>query len=192
VYPAYQQPVKYNLAVAREVLKHVYTAERLRPPTSFGAVSGTYGTLWGRARSLGYWREVVRSGEYARIGVYALEAYGIFKVRFVFFTPVFPSLSRRTWSDRVTTRGRLERLWGVGHSSGITWSRARRLGHRARSEYTPLSVAPPLRVGPIKVNNIFSFAYVLFGFGKRTLGALFRGGAYNNSLYPISSWTSNN
>ena len=81
VYLAYQQPVKYNLAVARQVLKHVYTAERLRPPTSLGAVFGTYGTLWARARSLGYWREVVRSGEYARIGVYALEAYGIYKVR---------------------------------------------------------------------------------------------------------------
>jgi len=77
---SYQQPVKYNLAVAREVLKHVYAAERLQPPSSLGAVLGTYGTLWGRARSIGYWREVVRSGEYARLGVYALEAYGIFKV----------------------------------------------------------------------------------------------------------------
>jgi len=77
---SYQQPVKYNLAVAREVLKHVYTAERLQPPTSLGAVFGTYSTLWARARSLGYWREVVRSGEYARLGVYALEAYGIFNI----------------------------------------------------------------------------------------------------------------
>jgi F-type H+-transporting ATPase subunit g len=90
VYLAYQQPVKYNLAVAREVLKHVYTAERLQLPTSSGTVFGTYGTLWGCARSLGYWREVVWSGEYARVGVYALEAYGIFKVRFVFFMPFFP------------------------------------------------------------------------------------------------------
>ena len=88
VYLAYQQPVKYNLAVARDVLKHVYTAERLQPPTSPGAVFGTYGTLWGHARSLGNWREVVWSGEYyARVGVYALEAYGVFKVRFVFFMP---------------------------------------------------------------------------------------------------------
>jgi F-type H+-transporting ATPase subunit g len=69
--------------VAREVLKHVYaTTERLQPPMSLGAVLGTYGTLWARARSIGYWGEVVRSGEYARLGVYALEAYGIFKVRF--------------------------------------------------------------------------------------------------------------
>ena len=77
---AYQQPVRYNLSVAREVLKHVYTAERLQPPTSFGAVMGTYGTLWGRARSVAYWRKVVASGEWARLGVYAVEAYGIFKV----------------------------------------------------------------------------------------------------------------
>jgi F-type H+-transporting ATPase subunit g len=88
--PAYQQPVKYNLAVAREVLKHVYAAERLQPPSSLGAVLGTYGTLLARARSVGYWREVVRSGEYARLSVYALEAYGIFKVRF--FRSFFLSL----------------------------------------------------------------------------------------------------
>ena len=79
----YQQPVKYNLATARKVLKHVYTAERLQLPTSLGAVFGTYGILWGRAGSLGYWREFLRSGEYACLGVYALEEYGIFKVRFV-------------------------------------------------------------------------------------------------------------
>ena len=61
------------------------------PPAIAGAVFGTYGTLWGHARSLGNWREVVWSGVYyARVGVYALEAYGIFKVRFVFFMPFFP------------------------------------------------------------------------------------------------------
>jgi len=82
---AYQQPVRYNLSVAREVPKHVYTAERLQPPTSLGAVLGTYGTLWGRARSVAYWRQVVTSGEWARLGVYAVEAYGIFKVSPSFF-----------------------------------------------------------------------------------------------------------
>jgi hypothetical protein len=80
---AYQQPVKYNFAVAREVLKQVYTAERLQPPASLGSVFGTYATLWARTRSIGYWREVVKSGEWARLGVYAVEAYGIFKVPFL-------------------------------------------------------------------------------------------------------------
>ena len=89
---AYQQPIRYNLSVTREVLKHIYTAERLQPPTSFGAVLGTYSTLWARARSIGYWRDVVRSGEYARLGVYAIEAYGIFKVRLLcLFIPVPPA-----------------------------------------------------------------------------------------------------
>ncbi len=85
MHAAYQQPVKYNLAVAREVLKHVHAAERLQPPTSLVAVLGMCGTLW--ARAVGYWREVVRSGEYARLGVYALEAYGIFKVAFSLLVP---------------------------------------------------------------------------------------------------------
>ena len=80
--------------MTREILKHVYTAERLQPPTSLGAVLGTYSTLWARARSIGYWRDVVRTGEYARLGVYAVEAYGIFKVRFSLTPlPFFLSLS---------------------------------------------------------------------------------------------------
>jgi F-type H+-transporting ATPase subunit g len=77
---AYQQPVKYSFSVAREVLKHVYTAECLQPPTSLGSVLRTYATLWGCARSVGYWCEIVKSGEWARLGVYAVETYGIFKV----------------------------------------------------------------------------------------------------------------
>ncbi|KAH8987455.1 hypothetical protein EDB92DRAFT_1875861 [Lactarius akahatsu] len=60
---SYQQPVRYNFR-----------------PQSLGAVFGTYGTLWGRARSVTYWRQVVASGEWARLGVYAVEAYGIFKI----------------------------------------------------------------------------------------------------------------
>lgn len=119
-YAAYQQPVQYNLSVAREVLKHVYTAERLQPPTSFGAVLGTYGTLWGRARSIAYWRKIVTSGEWARLGVYAVEAYGIFKVsppRFVVFFIEPPLLMAGT--------RRLGRLLGVGRLLGITCSKTR-------------------------------------------------------------------
>jgi F-type H+-transporting ATPase subunit g len=55
--------------------------------TSLGAVLGTYGTLWACARSVGYWREVVRSGQYSHLGVYALEANAIFKVAFLFLVP---------------------------------------------------------------------------------------------------------
>jgi F-type H+-transporting ATPase subunit g len=69
------------------VLKHVYITERLQPPTSLGSVLGTYATLSGRARSVGYWREVVKSGEWARLSVYAVKAYGILKCRLFCFSP---------------------------------------------------------------------------------------------------------
>ena len=70
----------YNLSVAREVLKQVYVAERLAPPTSFSTVTSAYQTLWARASNPGYWREILKNGEWQQVGVYALEAYGIFKV----------------------------------------------------------------------------------------------------------------
>ncbi len=112
-YIAYQQPVRYNLSVAREVLKYVYTAERLQPPTSLGAVLGTYGTLWSSATSIAHWRRVVTSGEWARLGVYAVEAYGIFKV-----TALLLPLALF-----VLMFFRLGRLLGVGRSLAITCSR---------------------------------------------------------------------
>ena len=70
----------YNFAVFREVLKHVYIAERLQPP-SLSTFQSVYATLWSRARSPQYWRDLVQSGDLAKVGIYALEAYGIFKVR---------------------------------------------------------------------------------------------------------------
>jgi len=81
----------------------------------------------------------------ARLDVYALEAYGLFKVCFVFFMPGFP-LSLRAWSNRVMACGWLERLWGVGHSSGITWSRAGRMHHHTASRCVELGTSTPLSV----------------------------------------------
>lgn len=77
---AYRQPVMYNLSVARELLKQVYVAERLQPPTDFAAVRSAYSTLWSRASSQAYWRGILSSGEWAKVAIYAVEAYGIFKV----------------------------------------------------------------------------------------------------------------
>jgi hypothetical protein len=51
--------------------------------------------LWARerARRLGYWREVVLKRRVSsRVGMYALEEYGIFNVRFVFFYVYFLTL----------------------------------------------------------------------------------------------------
>ncbi|GJE85530.1 ATP synthase subunit g, mitochondrial [Phanerochaete sordida] len=79
LFGAYREPLVYNFQVAREFLKQIYVAERLQPP-SLSTVQNAYNTIWSRASNPGYWREVFRTGEYAKIGVYALEAYGIFKI----------------------------------------------------------------------------------------------------------------
>lgn len=78
---AYKQPLLYNLSVTREVLKQIYIAEGLQPPTSVATLRAAYETIWSRASSAAYWRGIAQSGEIARVGVYAVEAYGIFKVR---------------------------------------------------------------------------------------------------------------
>ena len=77
---AYREPVVYNLAVARELLKQVYLAENLRPPTSLDVVLGAYKSAFNAARNPAWWRETLRSGYWAKLGIYALEAYGIFKI----------------------------------------------------------------------------------------------------------------
>lgn len=68
-----------NLAVAREVGKQVYIAERLAPPTSVAEVQTAYRQLFSSASSLAWWRSTLESGEWKRVGIYALEAYGIFR-----------------------------------------------------------------------------------------------------------------
>lgn len=70
----------YNLSVAREVLKQVYVAERLAPPSSFAEVKTAYSTIFQQAIDVGKLRELLRSGTWAKVGIYGLEAYGIFKV----------------------------------------------------------------------------------------------------------------
>ncbi|EJD06755.1 uncharacterized protein FOMMEDRAFT_117677 [Fomitiporia mediterranea MF3/22] len=76
---SYREPIVYNLQVGRELVKQVYIAERLQPP-SMSTFQSVYQTLWQRTTNLNYWRELARTGEYKRVGIYALEAYGIFKI----------------------------------------------------------------------------------------------------------------
>ena len=80
-FTAYRTPVIYNLQVTRELLKQVYVAERLQIPHWTTFVS-EYSLLLSRVRNPAFLRELVRSGEWTRVGVYALEGYGIFKVCF--------------------------------------------------------------------------------------------------------------
>ncbi|KAG9104997.1 hypothetical protein FRC06_002918 [Ceratobasidium sp. 370] len=77
---AYREPVTYNLAVARAFLRQVYIAEKLAPPTSVETVTTAYRTLFENARNPEYWKGIARSGEWARVALYGIEAYGIFHI----------------------------------------------------------------------------------------------------------------
>jgi len=77
---SYRQPLLYNFEVFREILKQVYVAERLKPPTTMAEISSAYSTLFANARNLQYWRGIAQSGEWAKVLVYGAEAYGIFKI----------------------------------------------------------------------------------------------------------------
>ncbi|KAJ4483854.1 mitochondrial ATP synthase g subunit-domain-containing protein [Lentinula aciculospora] len=77
---SYKEPVLYNFSVFREIVKQVYRAEGLSPPSSVDVVRSAYRTMWTNATSRAFWQKVVSNGEIARLGVYAVEAYGIFKI----------------------------------------------------------------------------------------------------------------
>ena len=80
---AYRQPLLYNLAVTREIIKQVYIRESLQPP-SLSTIRTAYSSLWSQIKTPGLIRSLFRTGEVGRVGVYGLQAYGIFKVRFIF------------------------------------------------------------------------------------------------------------
>jgi hypothetical protein len=77
---AYRQPLLYNLAVTREFLKQIYTAERLAPPTSLSQITAVYKQLYSNAISIPFWRELWTSGQWTKVAIYGLEAYGIFHI----------------------------------------------------------------------------------------------------------------
>ncbi|PVG04306.1 hypothetical protein CPB86DRAFT_869016 [Serendipita vermifera] len=76
----YREPIMYNLSVLKEVFKQVYIRESLAPPKSLSQITQAYRSLWERGSSVQWWRNALESGEWKRVGIYALEAYGIFHI----------------------------------------------------------------------------------------------------------------
>ncbi|KAF9445449.1 hypothetical protein P691DRAFT_777557 [Macrolepiota fuliginosa MF-IS2] len=75
----YKEPLVYNFSVAREVAKRIYVGEGLQPP-SLSQFSEAYRQLWSNATQVAYWRGLVQSGQVAQVGIYGLQAYGIYKI----------------------------------------------------------------------------------------------------------------
>ncbi|EPQ31736.1 uncharacterized protein PFL1_01069 [Pseudozyma flocculosa PF-1] len=76
----YSEPLQYNLKVAGSVAKQVYIAEGLAPPTSVSSITSAYRTIWSRVTDAGYWGQLLTKGQWKQVGIYAVEAYGIFTI----------------------------------------------------------------------------------------------------------------
>ncbi|SAM76056.1 related to ATP20-subunit G of mitochondrial F1F0-ATP Synthase [Ustilago bromivora] len=76
----YSEPIKYNLSVASNIAKQVYVAEGLAPPTSLNTILSAYRQIWSKASDKGYWAQLLTKGDWKRVGIYAVEAYGIFTI----------------------------------------------------------------------------------------------------------------
>lgn len=76
----YADPIVYNLKVVGHIAKQVYIAESLAPPKSFGVVQDAYRTLYSRAVDASWWTKLIQSGQWRRVGIYAVEAYGIWTI----------------------------------------------------------------------------------------------------------------
>ncbi|PWN18226.1 hypothetical protein BCV69DRAFT_239923, partial [Microstroma glucosiphilum] len=76
----YADPLIYNARFVGAVLKQVYIAESLAPPKSLNALTSSYKTLYSRVIDANYFPSLIKSGEWKKVGVYAVEAYGIFTI----------------------------------------------------------------------------------------------------------------
>ncbi|KAK8865683.1 hypothetical protein IAR55_000828 [Kwoniella newhampshirensis] len=77
---AYREPVVYNAKVVSSLAKQVYKAEKLAPPLELSTWARAYSQIYSRAANVGFWKETLRTGAWAGLGVAALEAYGIFSI----------------------------------------------------------------------------------------------------------------
>lgn len=76
----YSEPIKYNLSVASSVAKQVYVAEALAPPTSLNTIVSAYRQIWSKASDKAFWAQMLTKGDWKKVGIYAVEAYGIFTI----------------------------------------------------------------------------------------------------------------
>lgn len=70
----------YNLRVAGSLFRQVYVAEGLAPPRSVQVIQDAYKTMYARAIDANWWTNLVKSGEWQKTAIYAVEAYGIFHI----------------------------------------------------------------------------------------------------------------
>ncbi|EJT45422.1 hypothetical protein A1Q2_05383 [Trichosporon asahii var. asahii CBS 8904] len=77
---SYKQPLQYNWQVFKSLVKQVYQAEKLAPPTHLSQWTSAYSEIFHKAASKQWWSQVLSSGSWAKLAVGGLEAYGLYKI----------------------------------------------------------------------------------------------------------------
>ncbi|CAO1635431.1 unnamed protein product [Sympodiomycopsis kandeliae] len=77
---SYADPLIYNLKVIGNIAKQVYIAESLAPPKSVATIVDSYKTFYSRAINKEYYQRLLKTGEWKKVAIYGLEAYGIFSI----------------------------------------------------------------------------------------------------------------
>ncbi|KAK0537253.1 hypothetical protein OC835_001786 [Tilletia horrida] len=80
LFSSISETVIYNLRVVGALAKQVYVAERLAPPTSTETILSAYKSIWGFASNPASWSRLLQNGEWKKVGIYSVEALGIFTI----------------------------------------------------------------------------------------------------------------
>lgn len=85
----------YHIRVAGSLFKQVYIAEGMAPP-KLQSIQEAYRTMYARAIDTNWWSGVANNGEWKRLALYAVEAYGIFNIGEMVCTSVSPPFDELT------------------------------------------------------------------------------------------------
>ncbi|CAD6984237.1 unnamed protein product [Tilletia controversa] len=80
IFSSITESVVYNLRTEGALAKQVYVAKRLAPPTSTESILSACKSIWAFASNPVQWVRLVQNGEWKKVGVYSVEALGIFTI----------------------------------------------------------------------------------------------------------------
>ncbi|KAE8247094.1 hypothetical protein A4X06_0g4706 [Tilletia controversa] len=80
IFSSITESVVYNLRTVGALAKQVYVAKRLAPPTSTESILSAYKSIWAFASNPAQWSRLVQNGEWKKVGIYSVEALGIFTI----------------------------------------------------------------------------------------------------------------
>lgn len=81
----YREPVVYNSKVFASICRQVWQAEKLSPPLELATWARAYSEIYSKAVNGGYWKNLLKTGAWAGLGVAVSTAdHRTFLLAFIF------------------------------------------------------------------------------------------------------------